>query len=67
MAGESIYFTYLFFMVSTKIIVHMTTIALSADIELTIMPASAGPEPKVCPTPMETNSTAPKIMIPKIK
>lgn len=45
------------FIVSTIINVHIITIAHSKDITLTIMPASAGPEPNKLPTLIDMNTT----------
>lgn len=57
----------MFFIVSTNINVHITIIEDSTDIELTIIPASAGPEPKAPPIFIERNSTTQKIINPNTK
>ena len=57
----------MFFIVSTNINVHITIIEDSTDIALTIIPASAGPEPKALPILTEMNSTAQNIINPNTK
>ena len=51
-------------MASTIINVQIITIPHSADIALTIIPASVNPDPKKLPTPMDMSSTAQKTIIP---
>ncbi len=57
----------MFSMVSTIINVHIITIEHNTDIALTMIPASAGPEPKKLPTFIEMNSTITKTIKPTIK